>query len=163
MANSDWTRFEWRLPSTSKRTPPAGGLGDEISKMQKLVTRLNQIAAERDALSQELRRSRAPKARSWGGDGPPDLSRVWICGRHPAGVEHAGTRSIKNGDIEQCFRTRVAGAVHERPDLSWDSHVCCDRCGRRQAEVSRRGRALSSPSTMKTRCRRCEAQLGFGA
>ena len=94
--------------------------------MQKLVTELNQIAAKRDA------QSRAPKARSWGGDGPPNLNsvppllddhqaieewmceklrsagcpRVWICGRHLAGVEHAGTRSIKNGDIEQRFRTQ---------------------------------------------------------
>ena len=44
--------------------------------MQKLVAELNQIVAERDALPQELRRSRAPKAKSWGGDGPPDLSNI---------------------------------------------------------------------------------------
>ena len=58
-----------------KGHPPAGGPGDEVSKMQMLVTELNQLAAERDALSRELR-SRAPKARSWGGDGPPDLNNV---------------------------------------------------------------------------------------
>ena len=58
-----------------KGHPPAGGPGDEVSKMQKLVTELNQLAAERDALSRELR-SRAPKARSWGGDGAPDLNNV---------------------------------------------------------------------------------------
>ena len=40
------------------------------------MTELNQIAAEHDALSQELRRSRAPKARSWGGNAPPDLSNI---------------------------------------------------------------------------------------
>ena len=136
------------------------------SKMQKLVTELNQIAAERHALSQATepctkvqvvgrRWSTREKLRSAG------CPRVWICGRHLAGVEHAGTRSIENGDIEQGFRTRDAGAVHGRPDLSWDSHVCCDRCSRRQAEVSRRGRPLSSPSTLKTRCRRCEAQHGL--
>ena len=167
MANSDWRRFEWSFPNSAHRRVV---VGDEISQMQKLVTELNQIAAERDALSQELRRSRAPQAISWGGDGPPDLSnspsiarrspgnrrvdeceklrsagcsRVWICGRYVAGVEYVGTRSIKNVDIEQGFRSRVAGAGHGRPDLSWESHVCCDRCSRRQAEVSRRGRALS--------------------
>ena len=64
------------MEASEQRTPPAGGPGDEISKMQKLVTELNQIGAERDALSQELRRSRAPKARSWGGDGQPDLSNI---------------------------------------------------------------------------------------
>ena len=177
-----------RAEASEQRAQPAGGPGDEVSKMQKLVSELNQLAAERDALSQELRRSRAPKASSWGGDGPPDLNkrlsiarrspgnrrvdeceklqsvgspRVWICGCHLAGVEFAGTRSIKNGDIEQGLRTRVAGAVHGCPDPSWESHVFYDRCRRRQAEVSRRERALSSLSTLKTRCRRCEAQYGL--
>ena len=64
-----------RVEASEQRTP-ASGRGDEVSQMQKLVTELNQIAAERDALSQELRRSRAPKARSWCGDGPPDLSDI---------------------------------------------------------------------------------------
>ena len=64
------------MEASEHRTPPAGGPVDEISQMQKLVTELNQIAAERDALSQELRRSHAPKARSWCGNGPPDLSNI---------------------------------------------------------------------------------------
>ena len=64
-----------RVEASEQRTP-ASGPGDDVSQMQKLVTELNQIAAERDALSQELRRSRAPKARSWCGDGPPDLSNI---------------------------------------------------------------------------------------
>ena len=65
-----------RAEASEQRTPPAGGPVDEISQMQKLVTELNQIAAELDALSQELRRSRAPNARSWAGSGPPDLSNI---------------------------------------------------------------------------------------
>ena len=85
------------------------------------------------------------------------MREIAICGRYH---EYVGIRSIKNDDIEQGFRSRVAGASHGCPDLSWESYVCCNRCSRRQAEVSRRGRALSSP-TLKTRCRRCEARYGL--
>ena len=173
-------RTALRVEASEQRTPPAGGLGDEISKMQKLVTELNQIAAERDALSQV---TEPVVGRRWSTrfEQRPSIARhqaieEWTNARNcdlwdalefrsaDAGVEHAGTRSIKNGDIKQGSPTCVGGTVHERPDLSWDSHLYCDRCGRRQAEVSRRGRALSSPSTMKTRCRRgVRRNLGFGA
>ena len=65
-----------RAEASEQRTQPTGGPGDEVSKMQKLVSELNQLAAERDALSQELRWSPAKKASSWSGDGPPDLNNV---------------------------------------------------------------------------------------
>ena len=55
----EWRDGEQRLEAPSggfRAAHTTGGPGDEISKMQKLVE-LNQIAAQRDALSQELRRS----------------------------------------------------------------------------------------------------------
>ena len=146
--------------------------------MQKLVTELNQLAAERDALSRELR-GRAPKARSWGGDGPPDLNNVpplptnhqaieeWVnarnCGlRDALEFGYADVISqVSNMLAQGALKMATLSRVHGCPDPSWESHVLYGRCSRRQAEVSRRWRALSSPSTLKTRCRRCEAQYGF--
>ena len=68
---SDWRRFEWRLPNSAHHRR----VGRNLENAE-VVTELNQIAAERDALSQELRRSRAPMASSWSGDGRPDLNNV---------------------------------------------------------------------------------------
>ena len=59
-------------------------------------------ACKRDALSQELRRNRAPKARSWGGDGPPDLNNV-----PPLPDDHQGIK----GRVEECEELRSAGCL----------------------------------------------------
>ena len=175
MANSDWRRFEWRLPSSAtcgwsrgrslenaevvdRVEPDCSGARCIVPGVATEPCTEGQVVGRRWSTRFEQRPSiagRSPgnrrvdeceKLRSAG------CPRVWICGRHLAGVEYAGKRSIKNGDVEG-LRTRVAGAVHGCPDHSWESHVCCDRCSRRQAEASRRKRALSSPSTLKTRCR----------
>ena len=66
-----------RLEAQEVATPPTlvdTGRGAQVVNLQQMV---NQLQAERDALSQELRRSRAPKdKKSWAGDAPPDLSSI---------------------------------------------------------------------------------------
>ena len=61
----------WEAQQAAPVGEPVAGSGARTSTLQQMV---NQWQVERDSLSQELRRSRAPKARPWSVDGPPDFS-----------------------------------------------------------------------------------------
>ena len=64
-----------RLTRLEAQAAPVGdpvvAEGAQVLTLQQMV---NQLKGERDSLSQELRRSRAVKARPWCGEGPPDVS-----------------------------------------------------------------------------------------
>ena len=67
-------RLEAQQAAATSATPADTGRGAQVVNMQQMV---NQLQAEQDALSQELRRSRVPKdATSWVGDAHPDLSSI---------------------------------------------------------------------------------------
>ena len=159
---------EWRLPSSVHTGRP----GDEISKMQKLLTEFNQIAAERHALSQELRRS-SPKARSWGGDGPPHLNNVpplvddrqaieeWMNELRSVGsadVISQVSNMLAQGASKMATLSRVSAFVLQEQSMDVQTSLGTRMCVV-IANAKRRcfdGRAFS-PSTLKTRCLRCEA------
>ena len=66
-----------RLARLEAQAAPVGdpvvAEGARVLTLQQMVIQLH---GERDSLSQELRRSRASKARPWCGDGPPDVSAI---------------------------------------------------------------------------------------
>ena len=55
--------------------------------MLTLQQMVNQLQGERDSLSQELRWSRAVKARPWCGEGPPDVSAILSIPDHHQDLE----------------------------------------------------------------------------
>ena len=142
-----------RLEAQEAATPPTlvdTGRCAQVVNLQQMV---NQLQAERDVLSQELRRSRAPKDKtSWAGDAPPDVSsiplvpddhqaieewmtveirsaerpRVWNCGRDLARVQHVGAGSCQIGTTEGCICSAAHGG-----SISWQSHGCPHRRSRR--------------------------------
>ena len=89
-----WRTAIGGVSSGGFRAPQAGG--DEVSRMQKM---LNQLAS---ALPQELRRNRAPKARSWGGDGPTDFNNV-----PPLPDDHQGIKER----VDECEELQSAGCL----------------------------------------------------
>ena len=66
-----------RLTRLEAQAAPVGDRvvaeGARVLTLQQMV---NQLQGERDSLSQDLRRSRAVKARPWCGQGPPDVSAI---------------------------------------------------------------------------------------
>ena len=81
----------------------------QVVNLQQMV---NQLQAERDALSQELRRSRAPKDKtSWAGEAPPDLSSIPpVPDDHQAIVEWMTAR---NRDLRNALEFGTADVISQ--------------------------------------------------
>ena len=155
---------------------PVAGSGTRTSTLQQMVI---QWQVERDSLSQELRRSRAPKSKSWCGDGPPDVSaissrcqilskhqklrvarhtRIQLSGRGCTFVASLVARSFTIGfnlSGSQCARSECDGSSRR----SRDTDVCFDRCRGCQAQMFGWG-ALMSSEILMTRSRRCQVKCG---
>ena len=128
------------------------GDGPQVSSLQQMVI---QLQAERDSLSQELRRSRGPHARPCG-DGPPNVSnipplpdqaqdveqwarctRIRFSGSDLTRVKPLGARSCKMSIISQrwgCARSQLNGGSHRtrESDVGADRRRGCQACDQAQ-------------------------------
>ena len=168
------------LESQQAATPATPGdtaRGAQVVNLQQMV---NQLQAERVALSVELRQSRVAKDRTpWSGDAPPDVIMIpalpedhqaieeWMASRNRRFAGRSRVR-VSRRDLVRTRSTKIGSAegirscvaVHGGSDFSRKSHGCPHRRIRRQAKVCRRRRALNL-LTFRGRCRRCEARYGL--
>ena len=117
--------------------------------MLTLQQMVNQMKGERDSLSQELRRSRAVKARLWCGEGPPDHHQDLEERMKSSTCELRDALEFGSPEVVACVSTLLAQGASRKASMPRDTDVCLDRRRRCQAQ----GAFL--------RGRRCQAKYGL--
>ena len=126
-----------RLTRLEAQSTPVGdpvvAKGAQVLTLQQMV---NQLKGERDSLSQELRWSRAVKARPWCGDGAPDVSVIPPIPDHHRDLEEwMNNRNCEFGDALEFWFTRSCHmcvnvklgwrpCAGELPHRSWLRWIC---------------------------------------
>ena len=174
-----------RLTRLEAQAPPVGdpvvAEGAQVLTLQQMV---NQLKGERDSLSQELRRSRAVKARAWCGEGPPDVSVIppipdhlqdleeWMNGRN---CELRDALEFGSPEVVGCVSTLLAQGASRmasmRKGAAAQELVAMDLQngpGTRMfalidaADAKRRCLDGGVPGCfLRVRCRRCQAKYGL--